>query len=373
MAGGRETGQRGHGHRGSGEGGRPTSVLCPADHGDRIYAGAGAGRAGRTAVSSSRLCEEPHDAGGGGPGHHARPGAAAVVCEAWTSQLGRGLAGPSDACHVRSRHPSGRAASREPIADPHLLAGPALRVAQEVARVGCGSDRRRPHGAALLAPRHGVHATAGRGRVAVYALDGCQHIDHRGEAVGPAHGRPPPEPPRGRSGAGQGGPRRHINRRRSTFDARDHRRAEAARAMAGAPHVVFHLGARVAQADAASHDLRPDLATGAGRPAQHRAAASGRRKFLDDAYPGPDRHARHRDAHTPGVENLWTGPEDNPGHRSPIGGTAAAVPGTRGVFGERIGDGLYIDIQWDRRRWPRLESRWRKPRRRCRMGLAATT
>ena len=65
----------------------------------------------------------------------------------------------------------------------------------------------------------------------------------------------------------------------ATFDARDHRRAEAARAMAGAPHVVFHLGARVAQADAASLDLRPDLAAGAGRPARHRDAVSGRRNF----------------------------------------------------------------------------------------------
>jgi hypothetical protein len=57
------------------------------------------------------------------------------------------------------------------------------------------------------------------------------------------------------------------------------------------------------------------------------------------------------------------------GMRSPL----RDVRGTRSVFAERINDGRYIDIEWDRGELRAPAYRWRRPRRQCKTQSAATT
>ena len=89
--GGRRAARRlqGGGDRG-GEGGRRPELLRAAGDRRLLPPGAGAGGAGRAAVQAAGLHQEPGHDRGGGAGHHARPGAAAVLSRTCaTSTSGR--------------------------------------------------------------------------------------------------------------------------------------------------------------------------------------------------------------------------------------------------------------------------------------------
>ena len=102
--------------RGSQGGGAGELLRAARDRGV-VPPGADAGGAGRADVQAARLHQDAHDARGGGPRDHARPGAARALHARAAIRVPAGMALPGDECGPRRPHPIRGFASDQPL--PH--------------------------------------------------------------------------------------------------------------------------------------------------------------------------------------------------------------------------------------------------------------
>jgi len=163
------------------------------------------------------------------------------------------------------------------------------------------------------------------------------------------------------------------DRSSASLYARNCHCSQTAIGMEGCSHLVLLLGATVAPSRSKAHYARSHLATGARGGVEPGAENPGPLEFLDHAHPGR-------------IDML------NTGIRTPVGlkiqgadlnkmqdiGRQAekllsVVPGTRNVFAERIGDGYFLDVNWDRQALAATGSPWKTPRAPSRPRLAGKT
>ena len=100
-----------------GQGGGAGELLRAARDRGVVPAGADARVAGRAAVQAARLHQDAHDARGGGPRDHARPGAARALHARAALRVPARVALPGDQRGARRPHPVRGVASHQPLPD----------------------------------------------------------------------------------------------------------------------------------------------------------------------------------------------------------------------------------------------------------------